>query len=218
MKVLIIEDEFKIATQIEEHFKKNGFVTHMEHDGEIGHFEGTEGNYDAIILDIGLPTLNGIEVLKKWRSEGLKTPVIILTARDSKQEVVQGLDAGADDYITKPFDIDELAARVRSNIRRVNDKTEDKITYQNVTLDVNNNEILLNNAPAGLTRIEYLIAQYLFINQGRTISVNELVEHVYDDFDNDSGIIARHIANIRKKIGADTIKTDSNRGYFVAKD
>ena len=218
MKVLIVEDEFKIADQIASRLKKEGFVTKMEHDGEYGQHEGEIGKYNAIVLDIGLPTKDGISVLKYWRDHGIDTPVIILTARNSKKEVVDGLEAGADDYLTKPFELDELVARIKSNIRRHHGNTKSVVSYHDVEFDISANRFVKAGDSVKLTRTEHLITQYLFINQGKTCSVSDIAEHAYDDFDNDSGIIARHIANIRKKIGADIIKTDSNRGYFVAKE
>lgn len=215
MKVLIVEDNLEIASQLAEHLKSSGFVTHIENDGESGHFEGLEGGYDVVLLDIGLPGMDGFSILEKWRAEGNAVPVIIITARDSKMDVVRGLELGADDYVTKPFDLDEVVARVRANIKRESGKTTNVIRSGNVEFDMRGGRILLDGRHVKLTRIEFLMVQYLFMNQGRPISTSELVEHTYEDFDNDSGIIARHIANIRKKIGHDVIKTEANRGYYV---
>ncbi len=215
MKILIIEDDKKIAEQLQTHIKESGFLVTCVNDGEEGHFEGEEGSYDAVLLDLGLPSMDGFTILQKWRNAGKTMPVIILTARDSKMDVVRGLEAGADDYITKPFDLDEVVARLHSIIRRSNGKSQSTLKYKNVVLDTKSGRVTVDKQFVKLTRIEFLLLQYLFINQGRPISVNELVEHTYDDFDNDSGIIARHIANIRKKIGADTIQTEANRGYYV---
>lgn len=218
MKVLIVEDEEAIASQLSEYLESSGFVVHVEHDGVNGHFEGEEGEYDAVLLDIGLPGMDGFTILEKWRAAGKDMPVIILTARNSKMETVRGLEAGADDYIHKPFNMEEVAARLRSNIRRGVGQISNLPQYQNVTLDKRAGRVMVDGQFAKLTRIEYLMVQYLFLNQGRPISVNELTEHTYDDFDNDSGIVARHIANIRKKIGHDVIKTEANRGYYIPLD
>lgn len=218
MKVLIIEDNTEIANQLSTHLKSSGFVTHIEHNGESGHFEGNESGYDLVLLDVGLPEMDGFSILEKWRAVGNNVPVIILTARDSKMDVVRGLELGADDYVTKPFDLEELVARIRSNIKRESGKTGNIIKSGNVEFDLRGGRILLNGAHIKLTRIEFLIVQYLFMNQGKPVSTNELVEHTYEDFDNDSGIIARHIANIRKKIGRDFIRTEANRGYYVPID
>lgn len=218
MKILIVEDDKEIAGQLADYLKECGFVPHVEHDGADGHFEGDEGGYDAVLLDIGLPNMDGITILEKWRAANLTMPVIILTARDSKMEIVRGLEAGADDYITKPFDLDEVVARLRSQIRRVTGKHQPVLSCGNVSLDMRAGRVSVGKQFIKLTRTEFLMVQYLFMNQGRPISINELIEHTYEDFDNDSGIIARHIANIRKKIGSDIIKTEANRGYYVPVD
>lgn len=218
MKILVIEDDTEIAEQLKQCIEEAGFVVHNEYDGENGHFEGEEGNYDCILLDVGLPQMDGLTVLEKWRAEGKTTPVILLTARNSKMETIRGLEAGADDYITKPFDMEEVIARIRANIRRHTGKNTNIFSYGNASLDTRSGRMTVDGRFVKLTRIEFLIVQYLFLHQGRPISVNELVEHTYDDFDNDSGIVARHIANIRKKIGADVIKTEANRGYYIPYD
>jgi two-component system OmpR family response regulator len=215
MKILIVEDDTKIASQLTSHLKESGFVVVCVHDGEDGLFEGEEGVYDAAVLDLGLPGMDGFTILEKWRKAGKTMPVLILTARDSKMDVVRGLEMGADDYITKPFDLDEVVARLRSAIRRAYGKTQSSLQYGNVVLDTKSGRVTVDKQFVKLTRIEFLMLHYLFMNQGRPISVNELVEHTYDDFENDSGIIARHIANIRKKVGASTILTEANRGYYV---
>ncbi len=218
MKILIIEDDKTIAKQIAESLTGSGFVVHTEHDGEEGHFQGESGEFDAIVLDIGLPNMDGFTILEKWRKDDITTPVIILTARNSKMEVVRGLEAGADDYITKPFDADELIARLRSNIRRADGRTSDILKYQDVTLDTKSGKLTIAGNHVKLTRTEFLMVQYLFVNQGRPVSISELAEHVYEDFDSDSGIIPRHIANIRKKIDRELILTETNRGYYIPDD
>ena len=218
MKVLIIEDDYNIASQIEKNLKANGFVCHIEHDGVEGHYQGEIGSYDAVILDLGLPNIDGMTILEKWRNKDINFPVLVLTARTSKQDIINGLEMGADDYITKPFDIDELSARLRTIIRRSKGQTAKVIKVGDIEFDLKDGRILKSGHEIKLTRIEYLLTQYLFMNLGKTISVNELVEHIYDDFDNDSGIIARHVANVRKKIGSSVILTDSNRGYFIPKE
>lgn len=215
MKILIIEDEQEIAQQLSEHLNSVGFVTHVEHDGIEGHFEGETGDYDAVLLDIGLPGMDGITLLEKWRESGKVMPVIVLTARNSKMDVIRGLQAGADDYVTKPFDMEEVEARLRSNLRRDKGKIAHCLQYGKTTFDARAGRVLVDGRFVKLTRTEFLMVQYLFLNQGRPVSINELVEHTYDDFDNDSGIVARHIANIRKKIGHEVIKTEANRGYYV---
>ena len=218
MKILIIEDNKEIAQQLAEHLKSSGFVTHIENNGETGHFEGQQSGYDLILLDVGLPEMDGFSILEKWRTDGNNVPVIIITARDSKMDIVRGLELGADDYVTKPFDLEELIARIRTNIKRESGKAANILRSGNIEFDIRGGRVLANGIFIKLTRIEYLIVQYLFMNQGKPISINELVEHTYEDFDNDSGIIARHIANIRKKLGHDFIRTEANRGYYVPLD
>lgn len=218
MKILVIEDDVDIANQLKDYLKESGFVVRLEHDGEEGHFEGQEGGYDAVVLDLGLPGMDGFTILEEWRRRKNDIPVIILTARNSKMDIVRGLEAGADDYITKPFELEEVGARVRSLIRRNSGKTSMALRCGDVVFDMRAGRVLKQGKFVKLTRIEFLMVQYLFMNQGRPVGINELVEHTYEDFDNDSGIVARHIANIRKKIGHDVIKTEANRGYFVPLD
>jgi len=218
MRVLIIEDDPDIARQLSSHLSECGFVTHVSEDGEEGHYQGEIEDYDAVLLDIGLPSMDGFAILERWRHAGRTMPVIILTARTHKMETIRGLEAGADDYIYKPFDMEELVARVRSNIRRHTGQLGQTASYKNLLFDMRTGRISVDGAYVKLTRTEFRILQYLFMHQGKLVSMTELSEHVYEDFDHDSPIIARHIANIRKKIGDGIILTESNRGYYVPKD
>ena len=218
MKVLIIEDDPDIARQLAGHLDASGFVTQVERDGAEGYFQGATGDYAAILLDIGLPSRDGLSVLKQWRARGVDTPVIVVTARGAKQEVVDGLEAGADDYVRKPFDLAEVTARLRANIKRARGRQAGRLRRGEVRFDPGAGSVTVAGAAVKLTRTEYLIVQCLFLNQGRPVSVSELAEQVYDDFDRDSGVIARHIANIRKKLGDGVIVTESNRGYCVPED
>jgi two-component system OmpR family response regulator len=217
MKILIVEDNHEIAQQLTSHLEESGFITHVANNGEDGLFEGEEGAYDAVLLDVGLPGMDGFSILQQWRKNKKMMPVILLTARNSKMEIVRGLELGADDYITKPFDLEEVVARLKANIRKYKGQFSNIMEYGVVKFDMSTGKVTVNGKLIKLTRIEFLIVQYLFMHQAKTVSVNELIEHVYQEFDNDSGIIPRHIANIRKKIGADIILTDSNRGYYVPK-
>lgn len=218
MKVLIIEDDPDIARQLSSHLSECGFVAHVAMDGEEGHYQGEVEEYDAVLLDIGLPSMDGFTILERWRSAGRTMPVIILTARTHKMETIRGLEAGADDYIYKPFDLEELVARVRSNIRRHTGQLGQTVSCKNVLFDMRTGRISVNGVYVKLTRTEFRMLQYLFMYQGKLVSMTEISEHVYEDFDHDSAIIARHIANIRKKIGDGIILTESNRGYYVPKD
>ena len=215
MKILIVEDDPNIARQLSNHLNSCGFVTHVASDGEEGKYCGEFEDYDAVLLDIGLPDIDGFTILEHWRATGRTMPVIILSARTRKMETIQGLEAGADDYIYKPFDMDEVVARLQTNIRRQKGHLQKNARCKNVEVDFSSGRVLVDGVAIKLTRIEFLMIQYLFLNQGKTVSVTELSEHVYEDFDHNSSVIARHIANIRKKIGHDIILTESNRGYHV---
>ena len=218
MKLLIIEDDVAIARQLSVYLEGSGYVTILSHEGEEACYLGLEEEYDAILLDIGLPALDGISILEKWRKSGILTPVIIISARGSKLDTIRGLEAGADDYVHKPFDLQEVLARVRSVIRRSKKQLQQSFCYKNVIFDNQNSKVFLDGNYVKLTRIEFLMIQYLFYCQGKVVSISELSEHVYRDFDRDSSIIARHIANIRKKIGPDIIVTEGNRGYLIPRE
>ncbi len=215
MKVLIIEDDQTIAKQLSVYLEGQGFVPVISRDGEEGCYLGLEEAYDAVLLDIGLPELDGISILEKWRDKGIRTPVIVITARSSKFETIRGLEAGADDYVHKPFDLEEVLARIRSVIRRDKQQLRRVLSFKKVSFDSLNGKVFLDGEYVKFTRIEFLMVQYLFQNQGKVVSISELSDHVYRDFDRDSSIIARHIANIRKKIGPDIILTEGNRGYLI---
>jgi two-component system OmpR family response regulator len=218
MRILIVEDDRDIARQLRGHLEQCGYIAHVEHSGEEGHFQGDTEEFDLVLLDLGLPDLDGFEILERWRRSGRSMPVIILTARTHKMEVIRGLKAGADDYIVKPYDLEEVTARIHANIRRQKGQLASIVKCKNVTFDGFAGRVLVDGCYVKLTRTEFLILQYLFMNQGKIVSVTELSEHAYAEFDHDSSIIARHISNIRKKIGAHIISTDSNRGYCVPKD
>jgi len=218
MRVLIIEDDADIARHLSGHLEQAGFITHVEHRGEEGHYQGDTGSFDLVLLDIGLSDLDGFQILERWRRDGRTMPVIILTARTHKMETIRGLNAGADDYVNKPYHVEEVIARVHAHIRRHKGQLANVMRCQGVVFDNSAGKVTLAGESVALTRIEFLILQYLFLNQGKTISITELSEHAYRDFDRDSGVIARHVSNIRKKIGDGIIITDSNRGYRVPKD
>ena len=215
MKVLIIEDDKSIAKQLSGRLVDVGYVTKICDNGTDGLHFGLVEQFDAVLLDLGLPEMDGISILEQWRAADRNMPVIIVTARTEKIQTVRGLEAGADDYIYKPFDLDEVAARVRANIRRHKGEHKPVKSYADVKFDTRTGRITKKEEFIKLTRLEFLLVQYLFMNQGRLMSVTEISEHIYEDFDHDSSIIARHIANIRKKMGAQFIKTESNRGYLI---
>lgn len=218
MKILIIEDDLDIARQLSTHLNEDGFVTHVAHDGEEGHYLGETGEYQIVLLDIGLPIMDGFSVLERWRAAGRTMPVIILTARTHKMETIRGLEAGADDYIHKPFDLEEVTARIHSNIRRHTHQLQQVLVCKHVRFDMRTGRVSIDNKPVKLTNLEFRIVRYLFIHQGKRVSISEISDNVYEDFEHDSPVIPRHIANIRKKLGEGIIETESNRGYYVPKD
>lgn len=216
MRILLAEDEVALSAQIKKALTAEGRVVDIAGDGvDAAHLGSTEP-YDMIILDIGLPSRDGLSILKEWRSNGLETPVLILTARDSWSEKVDGLDAGADDYMTKPFHMAELAARVRVMLRRKSGQTQMIFTRGDIDIDFRNGRVLKNGMPVDLTQQEMAVLVYLAHNTGRMITRTELSEHIYEyDQDRDSNTIAVFIGRLRKKLGADLIKTSRGRGYMI---
>ncbi|KUJ76321.1 response regulator transcription factor [Ruegeria profundi] len=216
MRILLAEDEPHLCDQIKKLLNAEGRVVDVVHNGlEALHLGATEP-YDMIILDIGLPERDGVSVLREWRDSGVQTPVLILTARDGWSERVDGLDAGADDYMTKPFHMSELAARVRAILRRQSGQLNPVIEMGRVTLDTRNGRVSVDGVPVDLTAQEIAVLTYLVHNTGRLISRTELSEHIYEyDGDRDSNTIAVFINRLRKKLGSDLIKTVRGRGYMI---
>ncbi|MFA3919699.1 response regulator transcription factor [Ruegeria hyattellae] len=216
MRLLLAEDEPHLCEQIKKLLNAEGRVVDVVHSGvEALHLGSTEP-YDMIILDIGLPERDGISVLREWRSAGIRTPVLILTAREGWSERVDGLDAGADDYMTKPFHMPELAARVRAILRRQSGQLNSVIEMGNVILDTRNGRVTVDGIPVDLTAQEIAVLTYLAHNAGRMISRTELSEHIYEyDGDRDSNTIAVFITRLRKKLGSNLITTARGRGYMI---
>lgn len=218
MRILIVEDDRDIAKQLSAFLTQAGFLPHVAMTAEEGHYQGDVGNFDLVLLDIGLPDRDGFSVLEEWRRDGRNMPVIIVSARSHKMEKIRGLKAGADDYITKPYDLEELAARIHANIRRHKGQVSSEQRVGSVVFDAAGGTVTLGGNPVTLTRIEFRILHCLFMSRGKTLSATAIADHAYEDADHDSSIVARHISNIRKKLGADIIATDSNRGYCIAKE
>lgn len=217
MRILVVEDEPNLARQIKESLEETGYAVDLAGDGEEGHFLGETEPYDAVVLDLGLPVMDGVSVLEKWRTAGRAMPVLILTARDTWTDKVAGLDAGADDYLTKPFKIEELLARVRALIRRSTGHASSEISCGNVVLDTKNSKVTSDGRGIKLTALEYKLLSYLMHHQGEIISRTVLTEHIYDqDFDRDSNTIEVFVNRIRKKLDTNIIQTKRGLGYRLA--
>ncbi|WP_375454095.1 response regulator transcription factor [uncultured Methylobacterium sp.] len=216
MRLLVVEDDRDINRQVVKALEDAGYVADKAYDGEEGGYLGESEPYDAIILDMGLPKADGVSVLQKWRRAGIKTPVIILTARDRWSDKVDGFDAGADDYVTKPFHMEELMARVRALLRRAAGHATSQIACGPVTLDTRSGRVFVDGNPVKLTSHEYRLLSYLMHHTGRVVSRAELTEHLYDqDFDRDSNTIEVFVGRLRKKLAVDLIQTVRGLGYLV---
>jgi two-component system OmpR family response regulator len=216
VRLLVVEDDKNLNRQIVTALENAGYAVDRAYDGEEGGFLGETEPYDAVVLDIGLPKSDGISVLNKWRRAGLKTPVIILTARDRWSDKVDGFDAGADDYVTKPFHMEELLARVRALLRRAAGHVTSELVCGPVRLDTRSGRVAVEGAPVKLTSHEYRLLSYLMHHSGRIISRAELTEHLYDqDFDRDSNTIEVFVGRLRKKLGVDLIQTVRGLGYLI---
>ena len=216
MRVLIVEDEPRLQKQLRATLEGAGYAVDTASDGEDGHYLGQTENYDAVILDLGLPELDGLTVLDRWRKEGRAMPVLVLTARDTWTDKVGGLDAGADDYMAKPFQMEELIARLRALIRRAAGNASSELIAGAVRLDGRSGRVTKDGEPVKLTAQEYKLLSYLMHHKGKVVSRTELIEHIYDqDFDRDSNTIEVFITRIRKKLGAEVITTIRGLGYSL---
>ena len=216
MRLLVVEDDKNLNRQLVEAFEEVGYAVDSATDGEEGHYLGDTEPYDAVVLDIGLPVMDGITVLEKWRRAGRKMPVLLLTARDRWSDKVAGIDAGADDYVAKPFHMEEVQARIRALVRRAAGLASNEIVVGPVALDTRAGKVSVDGRTVRLTSHEYRLLAYLMMHQGRVVSRTELVEHLYDqDFDRDSNTIEVFVGRLRKKLGVDLIQTIRGLGYTV---
>lgn len=214
MRILVVEDEPTLSKQIVHSLKNVGYAVDAALEGEEGYFLGDTEPYDAIVLDLGLPKIDGFTILDRWRKSGNKTPVLILTARDRWQDKIKGFDIGADDFVTKPFSMEEVIARVRALIRRSKGLAKSIIEFGPISLDTSRSKVMVNGRKVIFTSREYKIFSYLIYNQGKVVSRTELTEHTYDkNFDRDSNVIDAFIKKIRNKIGIDCITTVRGMGY-----
>ncbi|MBE3667922.1 DNA-binding response regulator [Vibrio navarrensis] len=214
MKILVVEDEPRLGEQIIQSLEQTGWVPELSQDGIDALYRATSEEWDVIVLDLGLPKLDGLTVLKGIRDENINTPVVILSARDTLTQRVEGLNAGADDYLTKPFEIVELIARIRAQLRRASGNASPVLQVGDLSLDTRSSKVMWQGHPVSLTALEYKVVAYFMHNADKVISRTELVEHIYrQDFDRDSNTIEVFIGRIRKKIAPHIIKTVRGLGY-----
>lgn len=218
MRLLVVEDDPDLAGQLAEALRDAGYVVDLTRDGEEAEFLGATEPYDAVVLDLGLPNVDGMTILERWREGGLSMPVLILTARDRWSDKVAGFDAGADDYVAKPFRVEELLARLRALIRRSGGLASPVIEVGPVSIDTRSSRVTLDGAPVKLTGQEYRLLAYLAHNIGKVLSRTELTEHLYDqDFDLDSNTIEVFVGRLRRKLGAGMIETIRGLGYRMVR-
>lgn len=216
MRILVVEDDVTISNDLKRTLSECGYVVEVARDGEEAWFLGDTEDYAAILLDLGLPKLDGLTVLKRWRANGRKTPVIVLTARGSWSERVEGIDAGADDYLPKPFEIDELLARLRSVLRRSSGQASPVMEAFGVQIDTRQMRVTVNNKPVSVSPLEYRLLSYMLHHRGRVVSQHELIEQLYaQDFARDSNTVEVLIARVRKRLKVDLIETRRGQGYLI---
>ena len=217
MRILVVEDDPDLNRQIVTALGDAGYVVDKAMDGEEGHYLGETEPYDAVVLDLGLPILDGVSVLEKWRRAGKKMPVLILTARDRWSDKVAGFDAGADDYVVKPFQMEEVLARMRALLRRSAGHATSELTCGPMILDTKSARVTVNGTAIKLTSLEFRLLSYLMHHGGKVVSRTELVEPLSDqDFDRDSNTIEVFIGRLRKKLGVDVLHTIRGMGYCVS--
>ena len=216
MRVLVVEDERTLQKQLADALAGAGYAVDCAADGARADFLGRTEQYDAVVMDLGLPKVDGLTVVRGWREAGLSTPVLVLTARGSWHEKVRGIDGGADDYMAKPFQIEEVLARLRALIRRASGQVTPDLRCGAVVLDPRMARVTVDGAPVKLTSHEFRVLSYLMHHQGRVVSQGELTEHIYaQDADRDSNTVEVFIARLRKKVGASFIETVRGLGYRI---
>ena len=214
MRVLVVEDEALLSKQLATALGEAGYAVDCAEDGEKADFMGQTEGYDAVVLDLGLPKVDGLTLLRRWREQGIHVPVVVLTARGAWHEKVQGIDGGADDYVSKPFRMEELLARLRALIRRSAGQIAPELRCGRITLDPRSARVALDGAAIKLTGHEFRVLSYLMHQQGRVVSQGELTEHIYaQDFDRDSNTVEVFIGRLRRKLGPSTIETVRGLGY-----
>src|SRR5512145_1412444 len=216
VRVLVVEDESALSQQLVAALTEAGYAVDGAADGKRADFLAQTERYDAIVLDLGLPKVDGLTLLRRWREAGIAVPVLVLTARGSWHEKVQGIDSGADDYVSKPFRVEELLARVRALIRRASGQVTPQLRCGPVLLDPRAARVTLDGAPVRLTSHEFRVLSYLMHHRGRVVSQAELSDHIYSqDLDRDSNTVEVFIARLRRKLGTDFIQTVRGLGYRI---
>lgn len=220
MRLLLVEDEPRLAARLRTELSALGYAVDVAADGIDAEFQGLQVDYDLVVLDLGLPGRPGLDVLANWRAQGLRTPVLVLTARDGWQERVAGLKAGADDYLGKPFHVEELAARLQAVLRRAHGEAAPRLALGKVVLDEDRRECSIDGgAPLALTGTEFRLLRCFMLNPGKVLSKTFLTEHVYDqDSDRDSNVIEVYVRRLREKIGESRIATRRGQGYVYCVD
>jgi two-component system, OmpR family, response regulator len=216
MRVLVVEDEVAVADSVRMRLERSGFVVDVARDGEDGWFAGDTEDFSAVILDLGLPTMDGLTVLKRWRKEGRSMPVIVLTARGSWKERVEGIDAGADDYLPKPFQLEELIARLHAVMRRTAGQASNTMTIGPVTVDSRRKVVTVDGASVDLTPLEFRLLSCLAFRSGAVVSAVDLLDHLYGhNHDKEVNVLEVLLGRLRRKIGAEVIGTRRGQGYYL---
>jgi DNA-binding response OmpR family regulator len=220
MRLLLVEDDAALARSLRSDLEQQGFAVDISDNGIDGEFMGDEVAYDVIVLDLGLPGRVGLDVLKHWRQRDNRIPVIVLTARDAWHERVDGFKAGADDYLGKPFHVEELIVRIQALIHRSHDVPGNKLQCGNLDLDEDRQQVQIDSKdPIGLTGTEFRLLRYFMLNPGKILSKSRLIEHVYEeDFDKNSNLIEVYVRRLREKLGKEYIHTQRGQGYVFMKD
>jgi len=216
VRILVAEDEARLSQQLAAALGEAGYAVDCAADGERADFLGQTERYDAVVLDLGLPKIDGLTVLRQWREAGIQVPVLILTARGSWHEKVQGIDGGADDYVAKPFRMEEILARLRALIRRSSGQVTPELRCGGLVLDPRNARLTVDGVPVKVTSHEFRVLSYLLHHRGRVVSQSELTEHIYaQNFDRDSNTVEVFIARLRRKLGSSLIETVRGLGYRI---
>ena len=214
MKILLVEDDLRLCSRLKADLSRRGYAVDVAHNGIDAEHLGSEWPYDAVVLDLGLPQRSGLDVLRNWRKQGNAVPVLILTSRDAWHEKVDGFNAGADDYVAKPFHIEELCARLGALIRRAHSQPAGVVTAGGLTLDEARQSVVASHQVIALSGIEFRLLRYFMLHPGQILSKSTLTEHIYDnDSERDSNVIEVHVNHLRNKLGSSYIATRRGQGY-----